>query len=366
MMSGTSLDGVDMALCEFHGDGRECTLLATRTVPYSPWWRRRLSALVGSSAEEYVLADVELGRMLGCLAADFLRETGLRVDAVSSHGHTVFHQPDKGVTTQIGDGDAIAAATGLPVVWRFRQLDVALGGQGAPLVPLGDRLLFGNYDACLNLGGIANVSGLYGNVSIAYDICPCNQLLNRLAERVGCLYDPQGEYARKGCVDEPLLCKLEALDYYRRPAPKSLGKEWVDSQVWPLLAESSSPVNDLLATVVHHIVCRVSDALASFQIPKPAPHRLLLTGGGARNLFLVETLRTVLSEWELVVPDNRTVDFKEAVVFALLGYLRLSGQVNIWRSVTGARCDSIGGNVSGLLPNSWGVQEIQKDNALLI
>ena len=343
MMSGTSLDGVDMALCEFADGGSEYKVLATRAVPYSDGWRRRLGSLVGASALEYALADMELGRLFGKLASDFLHDTGLKADAVASHGHTVFHQPAAGLTTQIGDADAIAAATGLPVVWRFRQLDVALGGQGAPLVPMGDRLLFGRYDARLNLGGIANIS--YG--STGFDVCPCNQVFNRLAERLGKPYDDDGGLARRGRIDASLLARLEALGYYRLQPPKSLGREWVDAEVWPLFEDSPLPVGDLLATAVRHVVLRVADACHA--AAPPAVAKLLVTGGGARNGFLVESLRAALPQAEVVVPDAQTLDFKEAIVFALLGYLRLSGQVNTLRSVTGARRDSIGGNISGVL-----------------
>lgn len=343
MMSGTSLDGVDMALCRFVGDGSDYKVLATRAVPYSDGWRRRLEALVGSSAMEYAAADVELGRLFGRLAADFLRETGLQADAVASHGHTVFHQPAAGITTQIGDADAIAAATGKPVVWRFRQLDVALGGQGAPLVPLGDRLLFGRFDACLNLGGIANIS--FGPTG--FDVCPCNQVLNRLALRLGLPYDAEGALARRGHADGALLERLDALGYYRLPPPKSLGREWVDAHVWPLFEGSPLPVEDLLATAVAHVAGRVADTVVHSPV---AIRQMLVTGGGARNAFLVESLRAALPQVDVVVPDAQTLDFKEAIVFALLGYLRLTGQVNTLRSVTGARCDSVGGNVAGLLP----------------
>ena len=347
LMSGTSLDGIDLALCDINEHGYR--ILAAETVPYSVEWRQRLSTLDGASAYEYALANVELGHHYGKVISRFLKGRE-RPEAIASHGHTIFHQPHLGLTTQIGDGDAIAAETGLPVVSNFRTLDVALGGQGAPLVPIGDELLFGGYDACLNLGGIANISYRAGGKRIAYDICPCNMALNRLAAMLGYPYDAEGANARSGEVHTCLLHELDALEYYAVTEPKSLGKEWFVGQFWPLVKEfvgfvpSLPRVRDALATVTSHIAIQIARVVEHQQIKT-----LLVTGGGAWNSYLLEIMGKYCPEVKITVPDALIVNYKEALVFALLGYLRLTGKVNTLASVTGAKFDSIGGNISGKL-----------------
>lgn len=356
LMSGTSLDGIDLALCDISDNAYR--VLAATTVPYSEPWRQRLSSLEHSSALEYAKAHVELGHLYGQIINDFLTNIEVHVDAVASHGHTIFHQPLRstptedtsqayGLTTQIGCGDAIAAETGLLVVSNFRTLDVALGGQGAPLVPIGDELLFGRYDACLNLGGIANISYRADNRRIAFDICPCNMALNRLAARLGQPYDPDGSMARRGIFNETLNETLNDIDYYNITPPKSLGKEWFLSDFWPRIASSALAPADLLATVTHHIAHQISHVLSNQPIGS-----LLVTGGGAHNRYLMELLKQLQPAVDITIPDALTINYKEAIIFAFLGYLRLGGRVNTLASVTGARGDSIGGNVSGMLPSS--------------
>lgn len=342
LMSGTSLDGVDLAVCDI--DASRHSILAAKTVPYSEQWRQRLANLERSSALEYAKANVELGHCFGKIIKEFVDETKLPVEAVASHGHTIFHQPAIGLTTQIGDGDAIAAETGLPVVSNFRMLDVALGGQGAPLVPIGDEWLYGQYDACLNLGGIANISYRDEGQRVAFDICPCNMVLNRLAAQLGYDYDPEGSLARQGHVHTCLLSTLNALEYYAAEGPKSLGKEWFISRFWPLMEASTATVEDRLATATHHIAMQIASTLQRHRIGT-----LLVTGGGAFNSYLLELLGEYSSETVITVPDALIVNYKEALIFALLGYLRLTGQVNTLASVTGARCNSVGGTLSGLI-----------------
>lgn len=344
-MSGTSLDGIDLALCDIGESGYK--VLAAETVPYYEEWRQRLSTLENATALEYALANVELGHHFGKVINRFL-EGKESPEAIASHGHTIFHQPHLGLTTQIGDGDAIAAETGLTVVSNFRTLDVALGGQGAPLVPIGDELLFGEYDACLNLGGIANISYREGGLRVAYDICPCNMALNRLAAMLGYPYDKGGVNARGGQVQTCLLHALDALEYYAETGPKSLGKEWFVGQFWPVVKEyigvvpSLSTVRDALATVSAHIAMQIGRVLEAQKIGT-----LLVTGGGAWNSYLIEQMGEYSPETEITVPDELIVNYKEALVFAFLGYLRLGGKVNTLASVTGAKCDSVGGNIAG-------------------
>lgn len=354
LMSGTSLDGIDLALCDINEQGYK--VLSAETVPYLAEWKQRLSTLEKASAYEYALANVELGHLFGRTINRFL-EGKERPEAIASHGHTIFHQPHLGLTTQIGDGDAIAAETGLPVVSNFRTLDVALGGQGAPLVPIGDELLFGEYDACLNLGGIANISFRYevgGRRSerVAFDICPCNMALNRLAAILGYPFDKGGSNARSGEVHTCLLHDLDALEYYTQKGPKSLGKEWFVEQFWPLVKDylgvvpSLSHTRDALATVTSHIAIQIARVVERQQIKT-----LLVTGGGAWNSYLLEIMDKYCPEVKITVPDPLIVNYKEALIFALLGYLRLTEKVNTLSSVTGAKCDSIGGNISGIIKN---------------
>ena len=367
LMSGTSLDGIDLALCRISGSAYQ--VLAATTVPYTDHWRQRLASLEHSSALDYAKAHIELGHLYGKVINEFLSDKSVVVDAIASHGHTIFHQPHLGLTTQIGDPDAITAATGIQVVGNFRTLDVALGGQGAPLVPIGDELLFPHYDACLNLGGIANISyrsevggmryegggGIRPSAlrpptstlkRIAFDICPCNMALNRLAARLGQPYDPEGGIARHGIFNEKLNETLENIEYYSVAHPKSLGKEWFLSDFWPMVEASSLTAEDLLCTVTHHIARQIAHVVLHQNIAS-----MLITGGGAHNAYLVELLSSLLPSVEITVPDDLTINYKEAIVFAFLGYLRLTSQVNTLASVTGARCDSIGGTISGILPH---------------
>ena len=363
-MSGTSLDGVDLACCRFSGDDKlEWSLLAAETIPYPDEWVGRLSTLENSTAYDYALADVQLGHHFGRLVREFVEKHGLRADCVASHGHTIFHQPHLGLTTQIGDGDAIAAECGLPVVFNFRRMDVALGGQGAPLVPIGDQMLFADYDACLNLGGIANISYRQSgacphraieesvqnlkfkiqNSRIAFDISPCNMALNLLARKLGQPYDKDGSVASSGKVAEPLLSRMNTLGYYAQPAPKSLGKEWFVSQFQPLLEGGEHSVQDLLRTSVEHIAVQIAAVLNANNIKS-----LLVTGGGAKNKFLISRLRRLSPDCEVTVPSDDIIDYKEAIIFALLGYLRLQFKPNCLSSVTGASRNNCGGNIAGL------------------
>lgn len=345
LMSGTSLDGLDLALCDINEQGFE--LLAAETYPYDESWTHRLASLENASAYEYALADVELGHYFGQMVNRFRLEHPGQVDAIASHGHTIFHQPHLRLTTQIADGDAIAAETGLPVVYRFRNLDVALGGQGAPLVPIGDRLLFGQYDACLNLGGIANISyetnSTNGIQRQAYDICPCNMALNLLARRQGVNYDHNGAIARQGHIDAGLLSRMNDLDYYRQPLPKTLGKEWFLAHFLPLL-ENPASTPDLMATTAEHIAIQIAAATQGHDISS-----LLITGGGAKNQHLTSRIQNHMPHCHIAIPSNDIIDYKEAIIFALLGYLRLNRRPNCLSSVTGARADNCGGCIAGVI-----------------
>jgi len=341
MMSGTSCDGLDMACCRFHHDGTswQYSILAAETIAYDEERRRMLSGLIRLSATDLLEAHSGLGRYFGKTASAFIRHHGLSPSIIASHGHTVFHQAEKGFTFQAGSGAAIAAVTGIDTVSDFRTLDVALGGQGAPLVPLGDKLLFTDHPVCLNLGGIANVSfDDETGQRIAFDICPVNMALNHLAAEAGMPYDQDGALARTGSVDERLLAQLDALPYYNLAPPKSLGFEWFETAFLPFLADASIPLANRLYTVGEHAAKQIGKVLDG----RPSP--ILVTGGGALNTYLMERL-TAHCKSEITVPSIELVQFKEAVVFAFLGLLRKHNGINTLSSVTGARADSSGGSL---------------------
>lgn len=345
LMSGTSLDGLDIAVASFSLDNGQWhwELIQADTVPYPQEWADRLRECMQLDGEALSRLHVDLGNYFGRVLAAFLKSTGLQPDLVASHGHTVFHQPEHRLTLQIGAGTEIHVQTGLPVVCDFRTLDLALGGQGAPLVPVGDQYLFGEYDACLNLGGIANISYDAEGRRMAYDICPCNMVLNHLAARAGKSYDPEGSMASAGQVQESLLEGLNRLEFYEKAAPKSLGLEYVESQIFPLLRDGNT--NDLLRTAVEHTAYQITQSIRESDLKQP---RVLVTGGGAMNTFLIDRMRSMLQGGaEVVVPSSGIVSFKEALVFAFLGVLRVRDEVNVLSSVTGASRDSSSGVIFG-------------------
>ena len=341
LMSGTSLDGVDLASClfTFRNNCWRFQIEVAETFPYTKEWLSLLPSLMQANAYTYAKADSDLGYYFGRLIKAFIHAHNLEADFVASHGHTVFHQPAIGLTTQIGSGAGIASTCGLPVVCDFRSTDVALGGQGAPLVPVGDALLFSDYHYCLNLGGFSNVSYDIAGKRIAYDVCPVNTILNQLARRVGLEYDRDGLIARSGSIDAVFLKKLNSLTYYDSVPPKSLGFEWCNENVWPLINATTLSVPDLLRTVVEHVAIQLSRCLSEFERGK-----ILVTGGGAKNLFLLERF-AVHTKHELIVPSETIIDYKEALIFAFLGVLRVRGEANCLSSVTGASRDSVGGAI---------------------
>ena len=264
-----------------------------------------------------------------------MEEFGVKPDIIASHGHTIFHEPHKKVMYQIGDGAAIAAETGIPTVSDFRRLDIMLGGQGAPLVPIGDRMLFSDYDYCLNIGGFSNISFEKEGQRVAFDISPVNYVFNRFTRQIGLEYDKDGEIARSGEICSPLLEELNALEFYHTEGPKSLGREWVEELIFPMIDKYGLSLADRLRTFCEHAAYQVSRVTSSGK-------RLLITGGGAFNKFLVERI-SALTGCEIVIPDPIIIEYKEALIFALLGALYMADQPSCLSSVTGASRDNIGG-----------------------
>lgn len=334
-MSGTSLDGLDLATCSFSAQGY--TVLHAKTISYSDDWKQKLATAQNRSAFEIFQLHAEFGRFIGQALKSFFDETGVVPEAVASHGHTVFHQPHLGFSTQIGCGATISAVTGLTTVCDFRSKDVALGGQGAPLVPIGDELLFSQYEACLNIGGIANISFRQHNQRIAFDICVANMVLNYLANQVGQPYDNGGVLAQSGRVNANILAAVEALDFYKLQGARSIGREWFETYFSEFLTQDT--VHNLLATFTEHAARRIAAVLNENKLKS-----VCITGGGAYNQHLIQRLQAQ-TEATLTVPDTTTVEFKEALIFAFLGYLRLDGKINTLNTVTGAQASSVGGAV---------------------
>jgi anhydro-N-acetylmuramic acid kinase len=340
LMSGTSLDGLDMACVEFtlQRGKWKYVITAAETIGYNKALLLRLSEADQLLASGLAELDAWYGKWMGIQVNRFIAKHRLKPTLLSSHGHTVFHQPSFGFSHQIGSGSALAASTGIRTVCDFRSMDVALGGQGAPLVPIGDELLFREYEYCLNLGGFANISYRKKEKRMAYDTCPVNIVLNHLSRKLNKPYDKDGVMARKGKPDALLLEKLNASSFFQKRGPKSLGKEWVQKSVIPMLDKSKVPVADQLRTYVEHIAFQISSKI---EHPKA---RVLVTGGGVYNRFLMETIST-LSRARFVIPGDTLIQFKEALIFSFLGVLRVRGEINSLKSVTGASRDSVGGCV---------------------
>jgi anhydro-N-acetylmuramic acid kinase len=352
LMSGSSLDGLDIAFVHLEETAGkwQFDLAETACIPYPDDWREKLSALTRLTAKDYLLMHSSYGHYLGNCVNDFLEEKSLafQVQLVASHGHTAFHIPSSHMTAQLGDGAAIAAVTGIRTITDFRSVDVALGGQGAPIVPIGEKLLFPEYDFFLNIGGIANLSSNLGKF-VGFDICPANRILNLLAGDTEKGFDENGRLASEGSINDQLLRRLNEFSYYNLPYPKSLSNEFGLEEIYPAIEELGISQRDALRTYVQHIVVQVKRGIASVinETEEDGHFRLLITGGGAHNRFLVECIRSELSSLgiECVIPSVKLIDYKEALVIALMGALRWREDINVMHSVTGASKDSINGAV---------------------
>ncbi|MFD2568073.1 anhydro-N-acetylmuramic acid kinase [Pseudotenacibaculum haliotis] len=338
LMSGTSLDGIDLVYVYFPSQREdEFEIIASQTIDYSPEWKLKLKTAIDLNEKALIELDAAYGRFLGEQINKFIHQHEIQtIDFIASHGHTIFHQPEKGITKQIGNGQYIADATNFLVVCDFRTQDVQLGGQGAPLVPIGDRILFSNYDACVNLGGFANISYEQGSNRIAFDICPVNVVLNHYSQKLGYEYDNGGILASQGKVNTKILSELNSMAYYEKSPPKSLGIEWVNDKIFPVV-ETLKDHRDVLRTFVEHVTVQIANSIGQFQ-------KVLFTGGGVFNEFLIENLKRKVNA-EIAIPSKTIVDYKEALIFALLGKLRLEEKSNCLSSVTGAKRDHSSGQI---------------------
>jgi anhydro-N-acetylmuramic acid kinase len=342
-MSGTSLDGIDLIACRFEITERGLKVSSSKgkTLPYPKPWKKRLAESLNLNAAELLALDADYGNFLGESIKSYLEKNKLKAQIIASHGHTVHHNPARGFSLQIGHGAQIWMACGLPVVNDFRVMDIAAGGQGAPLVPMGDALLYADYDQCINLGGIANTSYRKNGLRLAYDIVPFNLVMNALAERDGKEYDDSGRLAGAGKTIPNLLKALNSLSYYKKSGPKSMGREWVEANILPLLENRSIKTEDYLKTFVIHTVEQITRSIES-----GGNGKVLLSGGGAFNTYFVKQLMSK-SKAQIVVANKENIQFKEAIIFALLGWLRWNNLPNCMGSVTGARNDVSGGVVWG-------------------
>lgn len=341
IMSGTSLDGIDLAFCSFSENKPGAfEIVRAQTIPYTQYWSDQLQRATQMNAAELVKLNTKYALHVAEMV-DVFRVTHMlpRPNILAFHGHTLFHRPDLGFTFQLGSGSQLATATGIPTVSDFRSGNVTLGGQGAPLVPIGDAHLFSTFGACLNLGGFGNISLKNGEKIIAFDICPVNMALNEFAQKLGAPYDKNGEWAANGSVHQPTLDALNTLDFYHRPPPKSMGREWYEECLQPILHAAKLSHQDTLATYCEHIAVQVGLA-----IPDTDSMRLLVTGGGAHNQFLVDRIRQH-TKAEVEIPDPVIVDFKEALIFAYMGWLRYLHKTNCLSNYTGSSRDLSAGSL---------------------
>lgn len=332
VMSGTSLDGVDLAYIKFNHSGRwTFEIFQSETVSYSEEWFNKLKNAIHFNPSELVELNHSYTQLLASIIFDFISKHNLiEIDAVCSHGHTILHQPQDRFTLQIGNLPMIRDLVNQTIVCDFRLQDVQLGGQGAPLVPIGDELLFSEYDYCLNLGGFSNVSFNENGNRIAFDISPVNTVLNFYANELGFPYDDSGNIAKSGNMNLDLLQQLNNLEFYTLPYPKSLGIEFVNAEIFPLMHSYEIDVKDKLCTFVEHIAIQI------VKICNKPNAKLFVTGGGAYNRFLIERLCNYLPSTEVIIPDDKTIQFKEALIFGFLGVLKLRNEINVMSSVTGA------------------------------
>ena len=330
LMSGTSLDGIDLVYIKFlKNKHTSFKILHSETIAYAKEWKELLQQAISFSSEELFNLDGTYGKFLGNIIQNFIEKYKIKnIDFIASHGHTVLHQPQKGITLQIGSGEEIAKITKQKVVCDFRTQDVALGGQGAPLVPIGDALLFPEYDFCLNLGGFSNVSFRKENERVAFDICPVNIVLNFYANKIGLEYDASGKIASEGKINEQLLEQLNALDFYKITPPKSLGLEWVQKEILPLIDAYKITISSILSTFVEHIAMQIASVIKD-------SNSVLITGGGVFNSFLMQRIEKH-SNVKIKQSSDALINYKEALIFAFLGMLKIDNQINCLKSVTGA------------------------------
>ena len=337
VMSGTSLDGLDLVKCIFYKkDKWYYKIEEGTTIQYSEKWSNILKTLHKKPLQKIQETNISYGSLIGKEINTFIKRNKFNVDFIASHGHTIFHQPEKKYTLQIGDGQTIANTTKLLTISNFRELDVKLNGQGAPLVPVGDLHLFSKYKYCLNLGGFANISIKEPPTIKAFDICPVNIILNHLANRLGFDYDKNGELGKQGKCNTNLLNQLNNLIFYNQKAPKSLSREWLEENILNIIDIKEIDIKDLLATFYEHIGHQIGKFLQDKSV--------LISGGGAYNKYLCDKI-SKYADSEIIIAQKNIIDYKEAMIFGFLGVLKLRNETNCLKDVTGALKNNCGGDV---------------------
>lgn len=344
VMSGTSLDGVDLVYVTFQFNNTwKFKITCAETIAYNNERYETLKNLVVHSKDGLQQIDADYTMYLASVIKSFIKKHKItEIDAVCSHGHTALHQPHEKLTYQIGNMSHLATTINTRVVCDFRVQDVELGGQGAPLVPIGDELLFSDYDYCINLGGFANISTKIDNERIAFDISPANIVLNYYVKLLGFNYDDKGKIAASGKINQELLKEFNSLQFYSETYPKSLGLEWVNQNIFPLINSYKIEIKDVLKTFVEHIAIQIKKATSISN-----KSTIYITGGGAYNEFLVQRIKAH-SECKVIIPSKDIIEFKEALIFGFLGVLKLRNEFNCLKSVTGASRNHSSGKV--LLP----------------
>lgn len=342
LMAGSSMDGLDAALCVFHPqkiNGISYSIIKQRTFPYPPHILKLLQNIRRTSSYEYFEADVQYAQWIGTTIQQWIKRHRLKVDALAVHGHTVFHHPEKGFSIQLGNAAQIAAITSIPVIHNFRNLDIAQGGQGAPLVPIGDKILFSEYDACVNIGGIANV--FVHKKEWAYDVCIANIALNFFAQKLKMPFDKEGTLAKHGKVHTAMLRALNELPFFQMSPPKSLNREYFERYYLPVIQTYKAPIPDILSTLTEHIARHIAQS-----VQYPFVRNILMTGGGVLNKYLMKRIIYYAPTKNFVIPHHKIlIKYKEALVFALMGYLRLNQLPNTLSKTTGAKMNVSCGDI---------------------
>ncbi len=337
LMSGTSLDGIDIAYLKINNNSyQDFEIIKAETFPYPKEWKDVLKEAIFYTKENLKGLDVKYGKLLGNLLNEFIIKNKIyKLDFIASHGHTILHEPHNGVTLQIGDGQEMANITNKKIICDFRTQDVTLKGQGAPLVPIGDKLMFSNYSHCVNLGGFANVSFEKDDKRIAFDICPVNIVLNHYTNKLGFEFDDRGKIASTGKVNKELLETLNSLEFYQKMPPKSLGLEWVQQNIFPLIDDLEKNVETILRTFIEHVAIQIGTVLRDSST-------VLVTGGGVFNSFLMQRIEYYSSK-KIEIVSKELIEYKEALIFAFLGLLKNKNEINCLQSVTGASKDHSSG-----------------------
>ncbi len=345
IMTGSSKDGMDLSLCGFSGlDNLHWEVIQHWSIPYNNQVLELVELNPSDSLTSVLTKQVGFTKWIANAVNKL--ETKVKIDAIALHGHTVTHLPDQGFTFQMGSGASLYALTGIPVIADFRQQDIALGGEGTPMAPLADLVLFRDYDLFLNLGGIANVSCRKNDEITGYDIAPCNQVFDFFAKQLGSSYDKDGSWAAEGVLDQDLYNMLGGDPYFSQSAPKSLDNSYIKESFIPKMVNTKITPKDALHTFAHFLAKRIAHELSDAKTIKT---KVLATGGGIRNTFFKNLLDNQLAklQMELVLPSDDIVEFKESILMALLAYYRLNNHENLLAKVTGASRDSIGGALYG-------------------